>query len=109
MTGQNNGSGAVIDNVRLVSDHMKAHLDSAGRHTHNFFEHVSRLYGTDLMAPGQKEYDAKGFEKVSDTLYRGNSPITGLRPVIEEGDRSGDCTQPRVWKAKPWKRRSRTV
>jgi len=84
VTGQNNGSGAVIDNVRLVSDHMKAHLDSAGRHTHNFFEHVSRLYGTDLMAPGQTEYDAKGFEKVSDTLYRGNSPITGLRPVIEE-------------------------
>ena len=36
------------------------------------------------MAPGQSEYDAKGFQKVSDTLYRGNSPITGLRAVIEE-------------------------
>ena len=75
---------AVIDNVRLVPDHMKAHLDSAGRHTHNFFEHVSDLYGVDPMAPGQTEYDAKGFEKVSNTLYVGNSPITGLRPVIEE-------------------------
>ncbi len=84
VTGQNNGQGAVIDNVRLVSDAMKAMLDSAGRHTHNFYEHVSELFGTDLMAPGQTEYDAKGFEKVSDTLYRGNSPITGLRPVIEE-------------------------
>ncbi len=84
VNGQNDGRGAVIDNVRLVSYDMKAMLDSAGRHTHNFYEHVSRTYGIDLMAPGQTEYDAKGFEKVSDTLYRGNSPITGLRPVIEE-------------------------
>jgi len=82
VAGQDNGLGAVIDNIRLISDDQKKMLDSYGRHTHNFYEHVSSMYGTGLMAPGQTEFNA--YTKEDDKHYVGTSPITGLRPVIEQ-------------------------
>lgn len=81
---QDNAHGAVIDEVKTVSDMHKAMLDSAGRHTHNFYEHVSDLYEMSLLAANQTEYNTAELTRVSSSLYEGTSPITGLVPVIEE-------------------------
>ena len=49
---------------------------------HSFVGHVIGLLGTDALAPGQQV--SGGFERIDDNTIRAVSPITGLRPVIEQ-------------------------
>jgi len=49
---------------------------------HSFVAHALALLGTDILAPGQQP--TGGFERIDDNTIRAMSPITGLRPVIEQ-------------------------
>lgn len=50
--------------------------------SHDFAAHAEYNLGANVLAPDQEQYG--GFAKLSDYSYIGRSPITGLRPVIEQ-------------------------
>jgi len=54
-------------------------------HTHDFAAHVDHMLGQHTLAPNQAQYG--GYAKLSDYSYVARSPITGLRPVIEQAIR----------------------
>lgn len=70
----------VIPAVANGEGHDSSHIP------HDFVEHVTALLGTDVLAPGQHRiggfYTTRDNDRKVD--YRGQSPITGLRPVIEQ-------------------------
>jgi len=70
------------------NDDQQAHWASGSTYnytygeTHDFAGHADHNLGSNVLAPNQQQYG--GFAKLSDYSYIGRSPITGLRPVIEQ-------------------------
>ena len=57
-------------------------VDSLGRTTHDFYTHASHLLGSQTLSPTETGFG--GGEFVEDLYIEASSPITGLRPVIEQ-------------------------
>jgi len=49
---------------------------------HGFYEHVNHQLGEDVLVPTQEQYGGYAFLNSSNIVAR--SPITGLRPVVEQ-------------------------
>lgn len=50
--------------------------------THDFAAHAEYMLGIDILAPGQTQYG--GYAHLNENYIVARSPITGLRPVIEQ-------------------------
>lgn len=71
--------------------HGNGHWASSGGYgytagsTHDFAAHADHMLGQHTLAPNQEQYG--GYAKLSEYSYVARSPITGLRPVIEQAIR----------------------
>ena len=53
--------------------------------THDFAAHADYMLGQDVLAEGQEQYG--GYAYLGETTIIARSPITGLRPVIDQAIR----------------------